>query len=175
MKRINIRLKFLLICVLVFVCCFLTSCRSVRQETQKSTSTTETIIQQKESYRDTVLFTPKAETSLKIPVNELAFKEGLNSISRPKVFTQKNGNATAKVEITPTDLTVTAICDSLAIAAKIKQELRSQISATARSDVGNQTTKSGYNLLDIIVAFLTGLSIGLSLMYIITFIRKIFS
>lgn len=170
MKRINMRLKFLLICFLVVVSCFLTSCRSVRQETQKSTSTTETLIEQKETYRDTVLFTPKAETSLNIPVSELVFKPSLNGISKPKTFTQKNGNATAKVEISPSHLTVTATCDSIAMVAKIKQELFKQINATARSDTQNNNKKTGYTLFNLLIAFLIGLSLG----YVTPFILKKF-
>lgn len=155
--------------VLVFVClcCFLTSCRTSRQEIQKSTATTESTIEQKETYRDTILFAPKAETSLKIPVTELVFKQGLNDVSKPKTFTQKNGNATAKVEITPTDITVTATCDSLAIVAKIKQELQREISATARSDTQNSTKKTGYSFIDLVRVFLYGLVTGASAMFIL--------
>ena len=155
--------------VLVFVClcCFLTSCRTSRQESQKNTSTSESLIVQKESYRDTVLFTPKAETSLKIPVTELVFKQGLNDVSKTKTFTQKNGNATAKVEITPTDITVTATCDSLAIVAKIKQELQREISATARSDTQNRTKKTGYSFIDLVRVFLYGLVTGASAMFLL--------
>lgn len=155
--------------VLVFVClcCFLTSCRTSRQESQKNTSTSESLIVQKESYRDTVLFTPKAETSLKIPVSELVFKQGLKNGSKPKTFTQKNGNATAKVEIAPTDITVTATCDSLAIVAKIKQELQREISATARSDTQNRTKKTGYSFIDLVRVFLYGLVTGASAMFLL--------
>jgi hypothetical protein len=156
-----------IVLVLVCLCCFLTSCRSTRQDSQKNTSTTESSILQKETYRDTILFAPKAETSLKIPVTELVFKQGLNSTSKPKTFTQKNGNATAKVEITPTDITVTATCDSLAIVAKIKQELQREISATARSDTQNSTKKTGYSFIDLVRVFLCGLVIGASVMFLL--------
>ena len=155
--------------VLVFVClcCFLTSCRTSRQESQKNTSTSESLIVQKESYRDTVIFTPKAETSLKIPVSELVFKQGLNNVSKPKTFTQKNGNATAQVKIRHDTITVTATCDSIALRAKIKQELNKEISATARSDTQNSTQKRGYSFIDLITAFLLGLVIGAGVMFIL--------
>lgn len=155
--------------VLVFVClcCFLTSCRTSRQETQKSNTTTESYIQQKESYRDTLLFTPKAETSLKIPVTELVFKQGLNSISKPKVYTQKNGNATAKINIQHDTLTVTATCDSLAMVAKIKKEIYRSVSETARSDVENNKSKVGYTVFDIILWFIVGLFIGAVVVFIL--------
>ena len=155
--------------VLVFVClcCFLTSCRTSRQESKKNTSTSESLIVQKESYRDTVLFTPKAETSLKIPVSEVVFKQGLKNGSKPKTFTQKNGNATAQVKVRHDTITVTATCDSIALRAKIKQELYKEISATARSDTQNSTQKRGYSFIDLITAFLLGLVIGAGAMFIL--------
>lgn len=163
----NTKMYKTIVLVLVCLCCFLTSCRSKRQDIQKSTSTTESFIEQKETYRDTILFAPKSETSLKIPVNELVFKQGLNTISKPKTFTQKNGNATAKVEISPTDITVTATCDSLAIVAKIKQQLYKEISATARSDIENSKSKSGYTFFDIILWFIVGVFLGAVVMFLL--------
>lgn len=149
-----------IVVVFVCLCCFLTSCRTTRQEIQKSTSTAETLIQQKETYRDTTLFTPKAETSLKIPVSELVFKEALNGISKPKIFTQKNGNATAKIKIQRDTITVTATCDSLALVAKIKRELQKEINTTARSDIENTNSETGYSLYDLLKAFLIGFFVG---------------
>ncbi|MDX6187986.1 hypothetical protein SGQ83_01375 [Flavobacterium sp. Fl-318] len=154
-----------IVLVLVCLCCFLASCRSTRQDSQNKISTTESSILQKETYRDTVLFTPKTETSLKIPVTELVFKSGLNGISKPKKFTQKNGNATAKIRIEHDTVTITATCDSLAIVARIKQELQREITTTARSDTQNNTKKTGYSFIDVIRAFLVGLAIGASVIF----------
>lgn len=156
-----------IVLVLVCLCCFLTSCRTTRQDSQKNTSTTESSILQKETYRDTILFAPKAETSLKIPVAELVFKPNLNGTEKPKIYTQHNGNATAKLSIDNNVVTVTATCDSLAIVAKIKSELRKEVSATARSDTQNSAKKTGYSFIDIIKAFLCGLVIGASIMFIL--------
>jgi hypothetical protein len=159
--------------VLVFVClcCFLTSCRTSRQESQKNTSTTQSLIEQKESYRDTTLFAPKAETSLKIPTKELVFKEGLNDVSKPKTFTQKSGNATAKIEVVPDGIQVTATCDSLAIVAKIKKELYREINATARSNTEDNTSKTGHTLFDLIVWSLAAFILGFVICYILKTFR----
>ena len=159
--------------VLVFVClcCFLTSCRTSRQESQKNTSTTDRFIEQKETYRDTTLFAPKSETSLKIPVSELVFKQGLNDVSKPKTFTQKNGNATAKIEIRGDTLTATATCDSLAIVAKIKEKLQREINATARSSIENSNSKTGYSLFTVLKAFFAGLLVGAVVMFILKTLR----
>lgn len=148
--------------VLMLVCffCFLTSCRTTRQETQKNTLTTESYIKQKETYRDTVFFTQKTETSLKIPVTELAFKPGLNGVLKPKIFTQKNGNATAKIKILRDTIVVTATCDSLAIVAKIKSELQKEFNATARSDVANTVKSFGFSLGYLATSFVIGLVLG---------------
>lgn len=167
MKRINIKLKFLLICFVV-VFCFLTSCcTAVRQETQKIETKTESVSEKIINYRDTLVYAPKAETSLKIPVSDLVFKSGLNSISKPKTFTQKNGNATAKIKILHDTITVTATCDSLVIVAKIKQELQREISATARSNIENNKSQTGYSLFDIIKVFLAGILVGASVTFIL--------
>jgi hypothetical protein len=146
----------------------LTSCRTSRQETQKSTATSESFITHKETFRDTLLFAPKSETSLRIPIAEIAFKRGLNSISKPKTFTQKNGNATAKIRIEHDTVFVTATCDSLAIIAKIKEQLRTEVKATARSDVENSKTRTGYSFFHVLLTFLLGLIVGA----IVTFILE---
>lgn len=159
--------------VLVFVClcCFLTSCRTSRQESQKITSTTDSFIQQKETYRDTVIITPKTETSLKIPVSELVFKGGVNSVLKPKTYTQKNGNATAKIQIRGDTLTATATCDSLAIVAKIKKELRREINTTARSNIKNNKAKTGYTFFDIILWSLLTFILGFVICCILKFLK----
>ena len=159
--------------VFVCLCCFLTSCRTSRQESQKSTSTSENFITHKETFRDTVLFAPKSETSLKIPITELAFKPGLNTISKPKTFTQKNGNATAKIRVERDTIVITATCDSLAIVAKIKEQLRTEVKATARSDVENSKSKTGYNMFDVLGSFLIGIILGVGVTLIFKIISKV--
>ena len=167
MKRINIKLKFLLICFVV-VFCFLTSCRTaVRQETQKTETKTESVSEKITSYRDTIVYAPKAETSLKIPISELVFKPSLNGNSKPRVYTQKNGQAKAKITILPDSITVTASCDSLAIVAKIKKELQRESNASSQSDSNQQTKKSGYNLFDVFLWSLAAFIVGFVLCVIL--------
>ncbi|KVV16135.1 hypothetical protein [Flavobacterium sp. TAB 87] len=162
-----------LVLVFVCLCCFLTSCRTSRQETQKSSSTSEHYIENKETYRDTLIYAPKAETSLKIAIAELAFKPGLNAISKPKTFTQKNGNATAKIRIEHDTVFVTATCDSLTIVAKIKEQLRTEVTATARSDVENSKSKTGFNVFDVLGSFLIGIILGVGVTLIFKTISKV--
>jgi hypothetical protein len=167
MKRINIKLKFLLICFVV-VFCFLTSCRTaVRQETQKSETKSESVSEKVISYQDTLIYAPKAETSLKIPISELVFKSNLKGNSKPQFYTQRNGQAKAKITIQHDTITVTASCDSLAIVAKIKKELQREINNQSQADSNIQAKKSGYSLFDVLVSFLTGLVIGAVVVFIL--------
>ncbi|MRX40401.1 hypothetical protein GJU43_14025 [Flavobacterium sp. LC2016-23] len=155
MKRINITFKFLLICT-VIVFCFLTSCRSKRQETQKVDTIIETTKEKTVSYRDTILYAPKSETSLKIPVSDLTFKQDLNNVQKPKIFTQKNGNATAKIVVVLDSIEVTATCDSLALAAKIKNKLETEYRLKEVNDQIKKDTSSGWTFWDLIIAFVVG-------------------
>ena len=118
------------------------------------------------SYKDTIVIAPKSETSLKIPVSELVFKEDLKAISKPKYFTQKNGNATAKIKIVHDTITVTATCDSLAIVAKIKSELLKQTSNSKTNDSNSTKQKSGFSFWNLIIAFILGI--------IVCYILKLF-
>ncbi|MDA6068643.1 hypothetical protein NJT12_03330 [Flavobacterium sp. AC] len=152
--------------LIAFVCfCFLTSCRSKRQESQKVDTTIETTKESIVSYKDTIVYAPKSETSLKIPVSDLSFKPDLNNLQKPKVFTQKNGNATAKIEIVPDGIVITATCDSLAIAAKIKSKLEKEYRLKEKADQSKTDIKTGYTLFDLFVALLVGFIIGLALKF----------
>ncbi len=110
------------------ICLLLTACRTTRQVAKNTESTINQVTESKVNYRDTIFYTPKSETSITIPVSdfkkcpETDFKTVLKTISEPKTYTQKNGNATATVKVLHDTLTVTAECDSIALAAKIKQE-----------------------------------------------------
>ncbi|QYS89065.1 hypothetical protein [Flavobacterium davisii] len=73
--------------LVVLVCCLSIACRSSRQVIQENQKTT--VKETKESYRDTTVFAPKAQTSLKIPVSELGIKTDLKGISKPFKIEQK--------------------------------------------------------------------------------------
>jgi hypothetical protein len=162
---------FLLV-VFCFIFC-LSSCRVKRQDIQKSTVSTEAISTTKETYRDTILWAPKSETALTIPMSELTFKQGLNEVSKPKVFSQRTGNATAKVTVSPAGITVNTTCDSLAIAAKIKAEMQT---TSFKKDADTDNTKeqtTGYSFLNLIYAFLIGCIVGSIVGWFISFNIKL--
>lgn len=165
MKRKNIKVKLLLICFTV-VFCFLTSCRSKRQEIQKIDTTIETTKESVVSYKDTTLYAPKSQTNLKIPLSELGFKKGLNDVQKDKTFTQKNGNATAKVRIVHDSIFVIATCDSLAITAKIKTKLEKEYRSKQIADQLRIETRTGYTLFDLFIALALG--------FVVCFVLKIF-
>ncbi|WP_395075392.1 hypothetical protein [Flavobacterium sp.] len=111
------------------------------------------------TYKDTIVVAPKSETSLKIPINDLVFKDNLNTVSTPRIYTQKNGNATAKIKIVHDTITVTATCDSLAIVAKIKSQLYKQTNSSKLNNQENTKQKSGFSFWDLIIAFTLGFGI----------------
>ncbi|MCW3168912.1 hypothetical protein OMO38_10300 [Chryseobacterium sp. 09-1422] len=116
--------------------CLLTSCRTTRQVVKTTNKIQKEVSESRVSYRDTVLYTSKAQTSLKLPVSEFKkcsdelFKQPFNGVKepskQPRIFTQKNGNAKAIVRIEHDTITVTAECDSLALRAQIKSEFESK-------------------------------------------------
>ena len=146
--------------------CFLVSCRATRQEVKKTETKIETTSTKVTTFRDTLVFAPKSFTSLKIPVAEIAFKNNLKADSKPKVFTQKNGNATAKIKVVHDTIEVTATCDSLAIVAKIKSEFEKQTASTEAKNIENIKQKTGYGFWDLFVAAALG--------FVICFFLKLF-
>ena len=147
--------------IIVLVCFwFLTSCRATRQETQKTVSTTENSVEKKETSRDTIFFTPKSETELTMTANTL-FKDSLKTVKTPKVYTQKNGNATVKIKVQGDTITASATCDSLALKAQIKRELLKQFSATSNNQVTELLKDSGYTFIDIMCFLVAGIVIGI--------------
>lgn len=144
---------------LAALCLFLTSCRTSRQVVKNTESKDHQITEIKTTYRDTVFYTQKAETSLKIPISEKLFKNSLNSF-KTQVFTQKNGNAKATVKILKDTILVTAQCDSLALEAKIRREYFSKIKE--RDNTSNESTKEKQKLnwqlmiAVVIIAFIAG-------------------
>lgn len=105
------------------LCLLLTACRTSRQVVKNSESSDIKTTELKVTYRDTVFYTSPVETSLKLPVSVLnncpdpVFKN-----NAPQVWTQKNGNAKATVKLLRDTITLTAECDSIALAAKIRSK-----------------------------------------------------
>lgn len=117
-----------LILFLPALCLLLTACRTSRQVVKSSEVKTNEVTESRVTYTDTVFYTKKAETSLTLPISELKkfsetdFKTLLNTDSKPKSYTQKNGNATATIKVFRDTITVTAECDSIALEAKMKNK-----------------------------------------------------
>lgn len=147
--------KALLLLVFVFSC-LLTSCRSTRQEIHKTETKTELVSEKTISYKDTTLFAPKAETTLKLSVPELMFKANLNYDSKPIVYAQKNAQAQVKLKIVRDTIHITATCDSLALRAKIKTELQKQNLKVINNSDAQSIQKGGFSYLNLIIAFILG-------------------
>lgn len=147
--------KTLLIQLFVFGC-LLISCRTIRQDIQKTEMKTELETEKVVTYKDTTLFAPKAETSLKLSLSELVFKNQLNSDSKPITYSQKNGQAKVKIKIVHDTIQVFASCDSLAIVAKIKQTMQKESLKNNSNNTTEKTKKTGYTIFNLIIAFLCG-------------------
>lgn len=163
--------------LLVFVISFLLiSCRVSRQEIQKSDTQIETTSEKVVSYKDTTLYAPKAETALKIPLSDLVFKNQLNTNSKPIVYSQKNAQANVKLKIVRDTIVVEAICDSLALVAKIKSELLKQSTDRKEKHDAEITTQTGYTFYNLIQAFIAGIIfwfiVGLILLIVNIFKKK---
>ncbi|AMA48987.1 hypothetical protein [Flavobacterium covae] len=150
--------KTLLLLVFCFSC-LLISCRTTRQEIQKTDSQTKVTTEKSITYKDTTLVAPKAETSIKIPLSELGFKNDLKTISKPINYSQKNGQAKVKIKIVHDTIYATATCDSLAIRAQIKSELTKEMLKESKSDTASEKSKTGYSFFDLIWAFVIGFGI----------------
>lgn len=144
--------KKTLLLIVLFSCLFI-SCRSKRQETTTITNT-EYIKEIQTKYRDTTLYAPKAETTLKIPINDIEFKPSLNS--KPKIYTQKNAQAKLEVQVKEDIIEVTATCDSVALKAKIRSELEKEFAKNTTVKDAKKDTKTGFTFFQILLAFLFG-------------------
>ena len=155
--------KILLVSAL---CLSFASCSTSKKVTQNSTSQSKVISESKESYRDTIFYTKKAEASLKIPLSEFkndiqtSFNSGLNTNSQPKIWTQKNGNAKATVKIVRDSIYIKAECDSIALVAKIKAEYHNRYLEDVKTNdqFVEEKTKLNWQLIIslIAIAFIAG-------------------
>ena len=151
--------------ILVGFICLLSSCRTTRQEIQKTETQTQVTSEIRVTYKDTTVFAPKAETKLQIPLSELIFKNTLNGNLKPIIYTQKNGQAKVKLKIIHDTIVVSATCDSLAIVAKIKQEFQKEASKISSDKSNAVSTKSGYTFWDLLINRLVFFAIGFAICY----------
>lgn len=149
---------------------FFTSCRSVRQESKNSETIMEITTETKTSYRDTIFYTPKSETSIKVPISAILEKSFNNDLKdfekgyQPHIISQKNGNATARVRIEKDTIKVEAECDSIAMKAQIRKDVEKQYQSTQKKQENQKQEKTGFTIWDILswcgVAVLAGFVLG---------------
>lgn len=156
---------------MLFICLALSSCRSVRQVTQTNDTITESNKIKVVNYRDTIFFTPKSTTGLNLPISsfincpETLFKDNLNNVEttnkKPQVWSQKNGNAKVIVKYIHDTLQVTAECDSIALSAKIKQELQKEFDSKNTREHTQEQKTTGYNFWDLVKAAIVGFIVAI--------------
>ena len=156
---------------LVLMLFVLGACRSNRQVTQTKETETGNSTVKITKYRDTILHAPASSTGFQLPLNALAkCPDGSTPKSVDKTYTQKNGNATAKVVIKHDTISITAKCDSVALAAKIRQDFESNNSSSSVKENSSSEKTTGYVFWDLVKAF----GIGFLTCIIILFILKIY-
>jgi len=155
---------------LLTICLILTACRTTRQVVKKSESITNQVTESKVTYKDTILYTPKTEANMKIPLSEFTliqpeilqpgFKADLKAFETPKIWTQKNGNAKATLKIVHDSVFIKAECDSLALEAKIRQEYINRYAESIKinSDFVEKQTRLNWMTIIacVIIAFIAG-------------------
>lgn len=144
-------MKIFKILFLPLLCLLLTACRTSRQVVKNNKTKTNQVTEIKTTYRDTVFYTQKATTSLKLPISdfkkcpETLFNQPLNGFSKPQIWTQKNGNAKATVKVIHDSIYFSAECDSIALAAKIRADYLSRLSESEINNDQSTEEKSTVN------------------------------
>ncbi len=156
--------------LLPIFCLPLTACRVSRQVVKDNETVKKEVSERIVKYRDTVLFTPKVQTSLKLPISDLkkcpetGFKDVLKDTEKTRTYTQKNGNAKATISIKHDTVTVTAECDSLALAAKIRSEYEGRFNDSVKinSELVEKNTRANWWMITglICIALIAGIVIG---------------
>lgn len=142
------------------------SCVSKKQVTQSTESVKENTGMVTEKYRDTIFHTQKISTTFGIPIPTFAkCADGSTPVSnntsaQPKVYSQKNGNATAKVKIVHDSIYITAECDSLALRAQIKSEFEGQYQKESLKENTDTKKKTGTGFFGGLAQILIALAVG---------------
>jgi hypothetical protein len=152
--------RFFLVVLVGTVLC---ACSSKKQVAQHRVDRTEKehII----SYRDTTFVVPKKMAKLELAIDELRKspeRQEKPASKGPRVYESRNDNATARLILDGDSLRVEAECDSIALRAKIKNELIRE--NTFRKDTRTEETHTGVSgfehWVSIIVAFAIGIVVG---------------
>ena len=165
MQKKNMKI-FKILFLPVLFCLLLTACRTTRQVVKTNETKTNQVTESKITYRDTVFYTQKKEASIGLPISELGkcvettFNQPLNEVSKPKIWTQKNGNAKATIKIIRDSIFLISECDSIALEAKIKKEYFNRYLENVKTndEFVEKTTKLNWQLMIVLVviAFIAG-------------------
>jgi len=141
---------------LVVFCFALVACSGSKQVT-KSETTKEVFREHKISFKDTLFNIPASKAELSIPLVDLQRPH-----LEPRDYEQKHGNATAKLRIEKDTVFVSAECDSITLAAQIRQELITEYEKeTTDTEIKEKKGVTVFKLiLYMILSFITGLVAG---------------
>jgi len=153
--------------ILLLLLSFLTfSCKSTKAVHEKEVTTVtnkELVV----TYKDTTIYVPKVSTSLSVPLSEFTNVNINDKVLEPKLFSNNNGRAKVNLEIKDNEVIVTADCDSLAIRAQIRSELRKEYSDKYLKDFEEIKKTRGVSFITMVLYLIMTLSFGLIAGYLI--------
>ena len=149
MKKI---ILLLLLSFLIFSC---KSKKAVHEKEVTTVTNKELVI----TYKDTTIYVPKITTNLSVPLSEFTNVNG--KLLTPKLFTNNNGRAKVSLEIKDNEVIADCECDSLAIRAQIRSELRKEFSDKYQNEMSEVIKKSGVPFISVVLFLIVALTFGL--------------
>lgn len=156
---------FLLFTLLIIGC-------SSSKETTTKQETTATLKEHVVTYKDTTFTVPTSTASLRISKRHFvtvpqSSKKDSIKIQFPKHFTKTTGRATANATITKDTVFVDCECDSIAMRAKLKQELIKEITTQEINNNHKQVKKKGVSIFSLVLYCIAFLVVGAVAGYLI--------
>lgn len=149
--------KLILLLLLSFL---IFSCKSKKAVHEKKVTTVtnkELVV----TYKDTTIYVPKVSTTLSVPLSEFTNVNINDKVLKPKLFSNNNGRAKVSLEIKNNEVIATADCDSLALRAQIKSELRKEFSDKYEKDMSKVIKQNGVPFVSFLLFSIMILSFGL--------------
>lgn len=153
----------------------LISCKSSKKVIQTASTNTKVVQKHTVSYKDTVFHVPKVSTKLRLSLQQIAAIQNQMDtalIKTPVVFTNNTGRAKVNLEIYKDSLVAITECDSLALVAKIKAELRQEYSSSDNKQDSETNIKRGYSFFDLISYCFVVLTVGFVTGYLVKTFKK---
>ncbi len=151
MKKI---ILLLLLSFLIFSC---KSKKAVHEKEVTTVTNKELVV----TYKDTTIYVPKVSTTLSVPLSEFTNVNINDNVLKPKLFSNNNGKAKVTVEIKDNEVIANCDCDSLAIRAQMRNEVRKEFSDKYVKDMKEVIKQNGVPFVSFLLFSIMILSFGL--------------